>query len=76
MPVLFGVPSLAYSAPPSRRICTTWQSDSTLFTIVGHMYSPSAAGKYGGLIRGYGRFPSSDSISPVSSPQMYAPAPR
>ena len=28
------------------------------------------AGKYGGLMRGYGRLPSSDSIRPVSSPQM------
>ena len=70
VPVLFGVPSFAYSAPPMARMCFTWHRDSTLFTIVGHMYRPSAAGKYGGLIRGYGRLPSRDSINPVSSPQM------
>ena len=30
----------------------------------------------GGLLRGQPRLPSSDSSRPVSSPQMYAPAPR
>ena len=33
------------------------------------------AGK-GGFVRGWPRLPSSDSSRPVSSPQMYAPAPR
>ena len=37
VPVLFGVPSLAYSSPPMRMMCFTWQSVSTLLTIVGHM---------------------------------------
>ena len=30
----------------------------------------------GGFVRGWPRLPSSDSSSAVSSPQMYAPAPR
>jgi len=29
LPVLFGVPSLAYSAPPIATMCFTWQSVST-----------------------------------------------
>ena len=37
VPVLFGVPSLAYSAPPIATMCFTAQSVSTLLTIVGHM---------------------------------------
>ena len=37
VPVLFGRPSRAYSAPPIAMMCFTWQSVSTLFTIVGHM---------------------------------------
>ena len=36
---------------------------------------PATAGK-GGLMRGQPRLPSRDSSKPVSSPQMYAPAPR
>ena len=56
MPVLFGRPSLAYSAPPIATMCFTSHSVSTLLTMVGHMYKPSTAGKYGGLMRGYGAF--------------------
>ena len=37
VPVLFGLPSCAYSAPPMAMMCFTWQSVSTLFTMVGHM---------------------------------------
>ena len=37
VPVLFGRPSRAYSAPPIAMMCFTWQSVSTLFTMVGHM---------------------------------------
>ena len=70
VPVLFGVPSFANAAPPISTMCFTLQSVSTLLTIVGHIHRPSTAGKYGGLMRGYGRLPSSDSIRPVSSPQM------
>ena len=50
------------------------QSVSTLFTTVGWPYSPLIAGN-GGLRRGWPRSPSSESMSAVSSPQMYAPAP-
>ena len=48
---------------------------STLLTTVGEAYRPEIAGN-GGFERGWPRFPSSDSSSAVSSPQMYAPAPR
>lgn len=47
---------------------------STLVTVVGHPYKPALAGN-GGLSRGRPGFPSKLSIKPVSSPQMYAPAP-
>jgi hypothetical protein len=48
---------------------------STLLTTVGDAYRPEIAGN-GGFERGCPRSPSSDSSSAVSSPQMYAPAPR
>ena len=47
---------------------------STLFTTVGLLQSPETAGN-GGLILGFPRSPSNDSINAVSSPQIYAPAP-
>ena len=56
-------------------MCGTWQMVSTLFTIVGMPKAPLIAGN-GGLTFGQPFLPSSDEISPVSSPQMYAPAPR
>ena len=56
-------------------MCGTWQIVSTLFTIVGAPKAPLIAGN-GGLSFGQPFFPSSDAIRPVSSPQMYAPAPR
>ena len=37
VPVLLGVPSLAYSAPPMATMCFTAHRVSTLLTIVGHM---------------------------------------
>jgi hypothetical protein len=52
----------------------TLASVSTLFTTVGAPYRPWVAGN-GGLSRGWPRYPSSESSSAVSSPQMYAPAP-
>jgi hypothetical protein len=42
---------------------------STLFTTVGLPHAPAFAGK-GGLILGWPRLPSRDSMSDVSSPQM------
>ncbi len=56
-------------------MCGTAAIVSTLFTIVGAPHAPTCAG-YGGFSRGSPRFPSNDSNSDVSSPQMYAPAPR
>ena len=75
MPVEVSVPSLAYSLPPIRMMSGTVESVSTLLISVGPSYSPSIAGN-GGFRRGLPRLPSSESSSPVSSPQMYAPAPR
>src|SRR5579862_8765266 len=74
VPPFFGVPRLAYFSPPSKIIDGTELSVSTLLMTVGHPYNPTTAGK-GGLMRGYPRLPSSDSISADSSPHSYAPAP-
>lgn len=48
---------------------------STLLTVVGQPKRPISAGN-GGFRRGLPCLPSMDSMSAVSSPQMYAPAPR
>lgn len=48
---------------------------STLVTVVGHPNTPTSAGN-GGFSLGFPCLPSSDSIRAVSSPQIYAPAPR
>src|ERR1700722_3738754 len=74
VPPFFGVPRLAYQSPPLRMMAGTVLRDSALLMMVGQPYSPTTAGN-GGLIRGYPRFPSSDSISADSSPHSYAPAP-
>ena len=55
-------------------MCGTAASVSTLLIVVGWPNTPETAGN-GGLIRGLPRRPSSEFISAVSSPQMYAPAP-
>ena len=47
----------------------------TLLIWVGAAYRPWIGGN-GGRGRGWPRLPSSDSSKAVSSPQMYAPAPR
>src|SRR4029450_11786636 len=69
------VPSPANHAAPRVMIGGTQPSVSTLLTIVGCPKAPLIAGN-GGLIFGQPFLPSSDESSPVSSPQMYAPAPR
>src|SRR3954471_15625120 len=73
----FSLPiDLNHAGPLSRpMMCGTQQSVSTLLMTVGRANAPAIAGN-GGLLRGQPRFPSSDSSNPVSSPQMYAPAPR
>ncbi len=57
------------------RISGTVASVSTLFSSVGRRNAPETAGN-GGLVVGWPRSPFSDESSAVSSPQMYAPAPR
>ena len=69
VPEFFGRPKPANQAAPRRRIVGTTAIVSTLFTVVGQPYSPTAAGK-GGLRRGMPFLPSRLSISAVSSPQM------
>src|SRR5262245_234228 len=77
VPVLLGLErqSPLYQAAPRVRMWGTAASVSTLLIVVGIPKSPAAAGN-GGLILGLPRLPSSEFISAVSSPQMYAPAPR
>jgi hypothetical protein len=71
----FSVPIAANHSGPSVRIEGTFASVSTLLMSVGDAYRPSTAGN-GGRSRGWPRNPSSEDSSAVSSPQMYAPAPR
>src|SRR5690242_8597096 len=75
VPVEFSVPMAAKAGPPIRRISGTQSSVSTLLMAVGFPNSPDCAGK-GGLLRGSARLPSIELHSAVSSPAMYAPAPR
>ncbi len=76
LPLLFGLDSdiALYHSAPLFRMCGTAASVSTLLIVVGLPKRPETAGK-GGLMRGLPRLPSSEFISAVSSPQMYAPAP-
>mmetsp|Transcript_13075 Transcript_13075/g.19573 ORF Transcript_13075/g.19573 Transcript_13075/m.19573 type:complete len:207 (+) Transcript_13075:399-1019(+) len=69
------LPILANQSAPLRRIVGATATVSTLVTVVGHPYSPTFAGN-GGLSLGFPVLPSRLSIRPVSSPQIYAPAPR
>src|SRR6201999_2639325 len=71
VPVDLPTPIFEYSSPPILMIGTTAAKVSTLFTTVGQSQTPFTAGN-GGLIRGFPRLPSSDSINAVSSPQIYA----
>mmetsp|Transcript_56521 Transcript_56521/g.134268 ORF Transcript_56521/g.134268 Transcript_56521/m.134268 type:complete len:260 (+) Transcript_56521:319-1098(+) len=75
VPRLFSRPNDANQLPPRRMMVGTTATVSTLVTVVGHPQRPTLAGK-GGLRRGLPCLPSRDSIMAVSSPQMYAPAPR
>src|SRR6187455_800389 len=75
VPVDLPVPIFAYASPPSFTIGTTAAMVSTLLTTVGQSHNPFTAGK-GGLILGFPLLPSNDSSKAVSSPQIYAPAPR
>ena len=68
-------PIAAYHSAPFWMIGGTVATVCTLLISVGEPYRPLTAGN-GGRERGWPRFPSSDSSSADSSPQMYAPAPR
>src|SRR5688572_7150796 len=65
----FSVPIFLYSATPFEIIKGTLHSVSTLLITVGLLNKPCVVGK-GGFTRGKPRFPSIDSNSAVSSPQM------
>src|SRR5258708_27593025 len=75
VPVESLVPIWAKADPPIRRISSTQNSVSTLLISVGLPNRPDSAGK-GGSFRGSDRLSSIQLISAVSSPPMYAPAPR
>src|SRR3954462_7804705 len=78
VPVDFGLSArihCLYQSAPLFRMCGTATSVSTLLIVVGCANTPLTAGN-GGLMRGLPRRPSIEFISAVSSPQMYAPAPR
>src|SRR5215510_11702677 len=78
VPVDFGLSGrihCLYQSAPLLRMCGTATSVSTLLIVVGCANTPDTAGN-GGLMRGLPRFPSREFINAVSSPQMYAPAPR
>src|SRR3982751_4800045 len=64
-----------YQFAPLFTMCGTAASVSTLLIVVGDANTPDTAGN-GGLMRGLPRRPSIEFIMAVSSPQMYAPAPR
>jgi hypothetical protein len=74
VPRLLGLPKEENQLAPRRIIVGHTATVSTLVTVVGQLNTPELAGK-GGLRRGLPGLPSRDSIRPVSSPQMYAPAP-
>ncbi|KAI9576505.1 hypothetical protein GQX74_009562 [Glossina fuscipes] len=63
-------PKLANHAPPRRQIAGATATVSTFVTVVGQPNTPTSAGK-GGLRRGLPCFPSSDSMSAVSSPHIH-----
>src|ERR1700731_268157 len=74
-PEFFGRPSELNHAAPRRMMVGATAMLSTLFTVDGQPYNPTAAGN-GGFSRGRPFLPSRLSSNPVSSPQIYAPAPR
>jgi hypothetical protein len=68
-PLFFGLPMPANHGAPRRRMVGQTAMDSTLLTVVGQPYRPTAAGK-GGFSRGWPFLPSRLSSSAVSSPQI------
>src|SRR5258706_15723733 len=74
LPVLAAVPIVLNHAAPRVMIAGTCDTVSTLLTVVGQPQRPETAGN-GGRLRGWPLRPPADSIIPLSSPQIYAPAP-
>lgn len=74
-PVFLGLPKEENHVPPLLQMLGATATVSTLVTVVGQPNTPTSAGN-GGFSRGLPCLPSSDSMRAVSSPQMYAPAPR
>jgi hypothetical protein len=68
-PVFCGRPSAANQTAPRRMMVGATAMLSTLFTVDGQPYSPTAAGN-GGFSRGMPFLPARLSSSPVSSPQI------
>ena len=74
LPEFRGLPNDKNQEPPRLQISGATATVSTLVTVVGHPKTPTSAGN-GGFNRGFPCLPSRLSISAVSSPQIYAPAP-
>lgn len=74
VPRLLGLPKEENHDAPLLMIVGQTATVSTLVTVVGHPKTPTLAGN-GGLSLGFPGFPYKDSMSPVSYPQIYAPAP-
>jgi len=74
VPRLFSVPNEAYQSPPRARISGMAARVSTLLMMVGSLKRPDWKGK-GGFCRGSPRWPSTEAMRAVSSPQTNAPAP-
>lgn len=75
VPRLLGLPKEENHEAPRLIIVGQTATVSTLVTVVGQLKTPLLAGN-GGFDLGFPGLPSKLSIKPVSSPQMYAPAPR
>ena len=74
VPRLLGRPKEENQLAPRRMIVGQTATVSTLVTVVGQLNTPELAGK-GGFSLGLPCLPSKDSMRPVYSPQIYAPAP-
>ena len=69
VPLLFGLPKEENQLAPRLIIVGHTATVSTFVTVVGQLNTPELAGN-GGFKRGFPGFPSSDSIKPVSYPQI------
>lgn len=74
VPLLLGLPKDENQLAPLLMIVGQTATVYTLVTVVGQLNTPELAGN-GGFNLGFPGLPSNDSIRPVYSPQIYAPAP-